>query len=103
MTSIGMFGKGRSSGWGLTPPMHSVFLIVGSITRKPAVVDDHIEPREMLNLTVGFNHDVVDGAPAARFVQRLVELIKSSDGVIEMETVDSPRMDRADQPMQSVA
>jgi pyruvate/2-oxoglutarate dehydrogenase complex dihydrolipoamide acyltransferase (E2) component len=103
VTSIGMFGKGRSSGWGLTPPMHSVFLIVGSITRKPAVVDDRIEPREILNLTIGFNHDVVDGAPAARFVQHLVKLIESGDGVIGMEMVDSQRLDRADQPMQSVA
>ncbi len=103
VTSIGMFGKGRSSGWGLTPPMHSVFLIVGSITRKPAVVDDRIEPREILNLTIGFNHDVVDGAPAARFVQHLVKLIESGDGVIGMEMIDSQRLDRADQPMQSVA
>jgi pyruvate/2-oxoglutarate dehydrogenase complex dihydrolipoamide acyltransferase (E2) component len=85
VTSIGMFGKGQSSGWGLTPPMHSLFLIVGSITHKPAVVDDRIEPREILNLTIGFNHDVVDGAPAARFVQRLVELIRSGYGLVEAE------------------
>lgn len=85
VTSVGMFGKGRSSGWGLTPPMHSLFLIVGSIARKPAVVDDRIEPREILNLTIGFNHDVVDGAPAARFVRRLVELIESGSGLVEIE------------------
>ena len=85
VTSVGMFGKGHSSGWGLTPPMHSLFLIVGGITRKPVVVEDRIEPREILNLTVGFNHDVVDGAPAARFVQRLVELIESGYGLIEIE------------------
>lgn len=85
VTAVGMFGKGQSSGWGLTPPMHSLFLIVGSITRKPAVVADRIEPREILNLTVGFNHDVVDGAPAARFVRRLVELIESGYGLAESE------------------
>lgn len=85
VTSVGMFGKGRSSGWGLTPPMHSLFLIVGGISRKPVVVDDRIEPREILNLTIGFNHDVVDGGPAARFVQRLLELIESGYGLMEVE------------------
>jgi pyruvate/2-oxoglutarate dehydrogenase complex dihydrolipoamide acyltransferase (E2) component len=85
VTSVGMFGKGNSSGWGLTPPMHSLFLIVGGIARKPAVVENRIEPREILNLTVGFNHDVVDGGPAARFVKRLVELIESGYGLPETE------------------
>ncbi|HLO14972.1 MAG TPA: 2-oxo acid dehydrogenase subunit E2 [Anaerolineales bacterium] len=85
VTSVGMFGKGRSSGWGLTPPMHSLFLIVGGISRKPAVVDDRIEPREILNLTIGFNHDVVDGGPAARFVHRLLELIEGGYGLMEVK------------------
>jgi pyruvate/2-oxoglutarate dehydrogenase complex dihydrolipoamide acyltransferase (E2) component len=85
VTAVGMFGKGHSSGWGLTPPMHSLFLIVGGIARKPAVVEDRIEPREILNLTLGFNHDVVDGGPAARFVQRLVELIESGYGLAEAD------------------
>jgi hypothetical protein len=79
VTAIGMFG--HSGGWGLTPPMHSLDLVVGGIAHKPAVVDGRIEPREILNLTVGFDHDVVDGAPAARFVRQLVELIESGYGL----------------------
>jgi pyruvate/2-oxoglutarate dehydrogenase complex dihydrolipoamide acyltransferase (E2) component len=55
--------------------------MVGSITWKPAVVDGRIEPREMLNLTVIFDHNVIDGAPAARFTRRLVELIESGSGL----------------------
>ena len=51
------------------------------IIRKPAIVDGRIEPRDMLCLTVGFDHDVVDGAPAARFVERLVALIESGYGL----------------------
>lgn len=53
-------------------------------SRKPAIVEDRIEPREILNLTVVFDHDVVDGAPAARFVERLVDLIESGAGLDEM-------------------
>ena len=41
------------------------------------MVEERIEPREILNLTVVFDHDVVEGTPAARFGQRLVELFES--------------------------
>ena len=55
---------------------------------KPAVIEGRIEPREILNLTVMFDHDVVDGAPATRFVKRLVELIESGYGLDEMVARD---------------
>jgi pyruvate/2-oxoglutarate dehydrogenase complex dihydrolipoamide acyltransferase (E2) component len=35
--------------------------------------------REYLNVTISFDHDIVDGAPAARFTQRLKELIEAAD------------------------
>ena len=75
VTALGMAGRG--GGWGLPPAGQSVLLIVGGIARKPAVIEERVEPRYLLNLTVVFDHDVVDGAPAARFVKRLVELIES--------------------------
>ena len=83
VTAVGMFGKGHS-GWGITTTPHSLGLVVGSMAWKPAVVEGRIEPREILNLTVLFDHDVVDGAPATRFVRRLVELIESGDGLHEI-------------------
>ena len=82
MTAVGMFGKGHS-GWGLYSTTHSLELLVGSTSWKPAVVDGRIEPREILCLTVAFDHDIVDGAPAARFARRLVELIESGCGLDE--------------------
>jgi pyruvate/2-oxoglutarate dehydrogenase complex dihydrolipoamide acyltransferase (E2) component len=85
VTAVGMFNHGRGVGWGLTPPAHSLGLVVGGIALKPAVVGDQILPREILHLTIGFDHDVVDGAPAARFVQRLTELIESGYGLLETE------------------
>jgi pyruvate/2-oxoglutarate dehydrogenase complex dihydrolipoamide acyltransferase (E2) component len=79
-----MFGKGHS-GWGITTMPHSLSLLVGSMSLKPAVVEGRIEPREILNLTVMFDHDVVDGAPATRFVRRLMELIESGAGLDEID------------------
>ncbi|HET7089849.1 MAG TPA: 2-oxo acid dehydrogenase subunit E2 [Anaerolineae bacterium] len=84
ITSVGMFG-GSHSGWGLTPTSQSLALVVGGTAWKPAVVEGRIEPREILNLTVAFDHDIVDGAPAARFTRRLVELIESGYGLDEIE------------------
>lgn len=85
VTSVGMFDKGHS-GWGITTTPHSLSLVVGSMTWKPVVVDGQIEPREILNLTVLFDHDVVDGAPAARFARRLLELIESGHGLDTLDT-----------------
>lgn len=83
LTSVGLFGGGHN-GWGISPTFHPLGLVVGGIAWKPAVVDGRIEPREILNLTVSFDHNIVDGAPATRFVRRLVELIESGYGLDEM-------------------
>lgn len=80
LTSVGMFG-GNHSGWGISATPQPLGLVVGGIAWKPAVVEGRIEPREMLCLTVTFDHDIVDGAPATRFVRRLVELIESGYGI----------------------
>ena len=48
---------------------------------KPAEVEDRVEPREILDLTIIFDHDVIDGAPAARFTRKVVELIESGCGL----------------------
>lgn len=84
VTSIGMFGVG--AGWGVgILPLHTLGLTVGAIAEAPAVVDGRVEPRELLSLTASFDHDVVDGAPAARFAQRLRARIESAsalDGLV---------------------
>jgi pyruvate/2-oxoglutarate dehydrogenase complex dihydrolipoamide acyltransferase (E2) component len=67
VTSVGMFGVGRGWAVGIVP-LHTLGLTVGGITTQPGVVDGRIEPREYLALTASVDHDVVDGAPAARFV-----------------------------------
>ncbi len=79
VTSIGMFGRG--SGWGIPVPNHTLQLTLGGICEKPGVIEHRIEVREYLSVTISFDHDVVDGAPAARFVQQLKELIEGSDGL----------------------
>jgi pyruvate dehydrogenase E2 component (dihydrolipoamide acetyltransferase) len=44
---------------------------VGRITREPAVMNEQIVPRDMLTLSLTFDHRAVDGGPAARFLDAL--------------------------------
>jgi len=80
VTSVGMFGKGTGWGFGFLP-MHTLGITVGGIAEKPGVVEGRIEIREYLCVTISMDHDIIDGAPAARFVQRLKELVESGYGL----------------------
>jgi pyruvate/2-oxoglutarate dehydrogenase complex dihydrolipoamide acyltransferase (E2) component len=82
LTSIGQFAK--SGGWAIPLGMQALNIAVGGITERPGYVGDRIEKREYLSLTVTLNHDVVDGAPAARFVSRLVELLEEGYGLASL-------------------
>jgi pyruvate/2-oxoglutarate dehydrogenase complex dihydrolipoamide acyltransferase (E2) component len=79
LSAVGMFG--RHSGWALAPGGHTLDVLVGGIACKPAFVENRLEPRDILKLTIAFDHDVVDGAPAARFVERLIDLVESGSGL----------------------
>jgi len=79
VTAVGMFGQG--GGWAITMPNFTLTLALGGIAEKPGVVDGKIEIREYLDMTVSIDHDIVDGAPAARFVNQLRNLIESAYGL----------------------
>lgn len=81
VTAVGMFSGG---GWGLTAPgLHNLSIIIGGIASRPSSTPDEPGPREMLCLTVSANHELVDGAPLARFVRHLTKLIESADGLLD--------------------
>jgi len=75
ITSVGMMGK--INGWFIHSSVHPLSFGVGSIIKKPAVINNKIEIREMLNMTVLINHDVIDGADMARFISKLSANIES--------------------------
>ena len=47
------------------------------------MIDGQPKARELLSMTISFDHDIIDGAPAVRFTQRLKELIESGYGLAE--------------------
>jgi len=81
VTAVGMFGGG--GGWGIPSGSPMPLLTIGGIAEKPGLVDRRIEPREYLSLTISVDHDIVDGAPAARFTSRLKQLIECGYGLVE--------------------
>jgi pyruvate dehydrogenase E2 component (dihydrolipoamide acetyltransferase) len=50
---------------------------LGHISRQPAFFDDRIVPRERMTLSLTFDHRIVDGAPAARFLDALRRLLEN--------------------------
>jgi pyruvate/2-oxoglutarate dehydrogenase complex dihydrolipoamide acyltransferase (E2) component len=79
VTAVGMFGSG--SGWGIPNPSQTLTVTLGGISAKPAIFEGEIRIREILNLTLSMNHDIVDGAPAARFASNLTQLIEAAHGL----------------------
>jgi pyruvate/2-oxoglutarate dehydrogenase complex dihydrolipoamide acyltransferase (E2) component len=85
LTAVGMFGTG--GGWGFGMPAHTLAVTLGGIAEKPGAVDGRIEIREYLCVTLSFDHDIIDGAPAARFTQRFTDLIERGYGLIDQGSV----------------
>ena len=78
ISNLGMFGI-RQFRAVINPP-ESAILAVGSLVRRPVVVDekeDRVEVRPMLALTLSADHRVIDGIVAARFLSDLVTGLES--------------------------
>jgi hypothetical protein len=80
VTSVGMFVKG--GGWGIGfNPFHTLSVTIGGITEKLILVQGQVIAHEFLCITLSIDHDVVDGAPAARFAQYFKELVETGHGL----------------------
>ena len=80
VTAIGMFCPRDQATW-MIPLVGgaTVALAVGGIVERPRLMDGELESRKHLCLTFTFNHDIVDGAPAARFLTHFSEMLSSGE------------------------
>ncbi len=74
ITNLGAFGIDVFDP--IIVPPQAAILGVGRIADKPVVINKEVQVRSMMNLCLSFDHRIVDGAPAARFLQRLKELLE---------------------------
>jgi pyruvate dehydrogenase E2 component (dihydrolipoamide acetyltransferase) len=59
-------------------PPETAILAVGKVTEKPVVINGQITIKPVMTLTLAYDHRIVDGAPAARFLQRTKQILESS-------------------------
>jgi pyruvate dehydrogenase E2 component (dihydrolipoamide acetyltransferase) len=77
----GVFTITNLGGYGIdsfTPIINlpqSAILGVGRITQEPVVLNGEVVPGETMSLSLTFDHRVIDGAPAARFLERVCQLL----------------------------
>ncbi len=75
VTNLGSFGIDAFDP--ILVPGQSAILGIGKIQEKPAVVNGQIVPRSRMNLCLSFDHRILDGAPAAQFLQALQTLLET--------------------------
>jgi pyruvate dehydrogenase E2 component (dihydrolipoamide acetyltransferase) len=74
LTNLGMFGIDA-----FTPIINlpeCAILGVGRIKEQPMIVEGQVAIRQTVWLSLTFDHRLVDGGPAARFLQRVVQLVE---------------------------
>jgi pyruvate/2-oxoglutarate dehydrogenase complex dihydrolipoamide acyltransferase (E2) component len=93
ITTAGMVGHTR--GWIMPFSMHPLGLALGSLNEQAAVYRGEIQKREILHLTALIDHDVIDGVPAARFVDDLVKKLQTGFGLPNEKPDDSPILEES--------
>jgi 2-oxoglutarate dehydrogenase E2 component (dihydrolipoamide succinyltransferase) len=77
ITNPGIFGA--VFGLPIISQPQVAILGVGSVDKRVVVVDDMIAIRPMCYLTLGFDHRLIDGADAGRFLQALKDRLQQFD------------------------
>ncbi len=74
VTNLGMYGV--ETFVPIINPPETAILGVGAIVEKPVYVQGEVEVQPLMRLTLSFDHRVVNGAPAARFMQRVKQILE---------------------------
>ncbi len=80
ITNLGMFGIKY-----FTPVLNlpeSGILGVGTLVEQPTIVDGGIFVRQVMNLSLTHDHRVVNGAPAARFLNAVREILADAEALL---------------------
>jgi pyruvate/2-oxoglutarate dehydrogenase complex dihydrolipoamide acyltransferase (E2) component len=73
VTSMGMYTSGAAVGVPITPM--TLTLTIGSIEKKLILQDGQVVERDVIHLNLSVDHDIIDGAPLMRFVDRFKKIL----------------------------
>lgn len=76
-TSLTNIGRHRVDEFAaIISPPQSTMLAVGRVAERPVAIDGRICLRQTMCLTLSVDHRVMDGVPAAEFLDRIVDLLE---------------------------
>lgn len=75
ITNVGSFGM--ESGTPIINAPEAAILALGAIVKRPWVVEDEIVVRDVMTIALTFDHRILDGAYAGRFLRHLGDLIET--------------------------
>ena len=81
ITNIGVFGM--DAGTPIINPGESGIIAMGAIRQKPWVVDGEVRPRFVTTIGASFDHRVVDGDVASRFLADVASIIEEPALILE--------------------
>lgn len=76
VTNLGMFGVDAFTP--LINPPQCAILGVGKITDRPVAIEGRVMSKPTVPLCLSFDHRIVDGAPAAKFLQTVKEILEDA-------------------------
>jgi pyruvate dehydrogenase E2 component (dihydrolipoamide acetyltransferase) len=79
LTNIGAVGGGYGFGTPIINQPQSAILATGMISDRAVVSKGQIVIRPIMTISFTYDHRVIDGAPAAKFVADLVQLLEKPD------------------------
>lgn len=75
ITNLGMYDL--DSFTAIVNPPESAILAIGKIDRVPVAVEDTVVIRPVMMLSLSYDHRIIDGAPAAQFLQRIKQYLQN--------------------------
>ncbi len=82
LSTLGMFGVDQFTA-NINMPETGI-LAVGAVVDKPVAIEGQVVIRPMINITLSYDHRVIDGADAARFMKTLKTYIEDPGSVLEV-------------------
>lgn len=74
ITNIGVFGI--DAGTPILPPGESAIIALGAVAERPWVVDHQIVARHVVTLSLSFDHRLIDGAQASKFLTDVALILR---------------------------
>jgi pyruvate/2-oxoglutarate dehydrogenase complex dihydrolipoamide acyltransferase (E2) component len=77
VSAVGMFLP-KHAAWAVGQGNHTISIWVGSTVERICKLRGELVPRTFGCISIDIDHDIIDGAPAARFTAALVEMIEKA-------------------------